>query len=116
MVAGSTSQDQLIDSGSPTLTEIRHMIVFEEVRAATVGATPITFVDDPLLACGGVALPSRSIDGPAIGIVDQCPKECVGCESLYDTVSDCGAIVEAASVPANVDDHLGANFGTIRTE
>ena len=58
LVAGGAAEFEFVDDCSSALFVVGGVVVLQEVGAAAVDAVPVTLLHDPLLAGGGVALPS----------------------------------------------------------
>jgi hypothetical protein len=71
VVAGCAAVFDFVDDGVTGLFEVGLVVVLREVGGAAVDAAAVAFAYDAFLAGGGVALPSRGVDGSAFGVVDQ---------------------------------------------
>src|SRR5262245_52984728 len=84
----------------------RVVVVLEKVRALTVHAGAVSFLDDALLARGGVPVPSRGVDGTGRGVMDQHTKEGAWSDPFHHGVGHRRAVIECAAVSSHVEHHL----------
>jgi hypothetical protein len=93
-VTDPAAQFAFFDERSAALFVVGIVVELEPVARSTIDAHAIALLHHPALTRGGMALPARRIDRPALRVMDQRPQERHRRDPFDHTPRDRRSVVE----------------------
>ena len=113
-VTRTASKLKLLNDGAAGLSEVRDVVVLEQVGAPAVEAHSVSFFHDPLLSRCRMTLPRRSVDRTALGVVDESADKRVVEHFGYCCMGDRCAVVESCSIAPHMENDFGDHLSATR--